>query len=89
MMVPMYACLERSRLKKIMLSREICRPGIMNKFAGRQVQVAALIKYFRHLMNVCPYLIEPIVAVKAGLFPGTSFLPWWRKREERECRGKY
>ena len=40
-------------------------------------------------MNVCPYLIEPIVAVKAGLFPGTSFLPWWRKREERECRGKY
>ena len=26
-------------------------------------------------MNVCPYLIEPIVAVEAGLFPGTSCYP--------------
>ena len=50
MMVPMYACLERSRLKKIMLSREICRPGIMNKFAGHQVQVSVLVKYFRHIL---------------------------------------
>ena len=47
----------------------------MNKFAGRQVQVAALIKYFRHLMNVCPYLIEPIVSVKLGSFLEQAFYP--------------
>ena len=33
-----------------MLSREMCRPGIMNKFAGHQVQVAVLSKYFRYIL---------------------------------------
>ena len=33
-----------------MLSREICRPGIMNKFASHQVQVCVLIKYFRQIL---------------------------------------
>ena len=33
-----------------MLSREICRPGIMNKFAGLRVQVCVLVKYFRHIL---------------------------------------
>jgi len=34
----------------MMLSREMCRPGIMNKFAGHQVQVAVLSKYFRYIL---------------------------------------
>ena len=40
----------RTKLKKMMLSREMCRPGIMNKFAGHQVQVAVLSKYFRYIL---------------------------------------
>ena len=35
----------------MMLSREMCRPGIMNKFAGHQVQVAVLIfLYFGYIL---------------------------------------
>ena len=90
MMVPVYACLEN-----IQAEENNAVPWDMPPRNHEQVRRSpsaggCSYKVFpTYLINVCPYLIEPIVAVKAGLFPGTSILPWWRKREERECRGKY
>ena len=36
----------------MMLSREMCRPGIMNKFAGHQVQVAVLIFLYSYISDI-------------------------------------
>ena len=73
MMVPVYACLE-----KIQAEENNAVPRDMPPRNHEQVRRSpsaggCSYKVFpTYLMNVCPYLIEPIVAVEAGLFPGTS-----------------
>ena len=90
MMVPVYACLEKIQAEENNAVLWDMPPRNHEQVRRSPSAGGCSYKVFAtYLMNVCPYLIEPIVAVKAGLFPGTSILPWWRKREERECRVKY